>query len=130
MEISRYSQGGQQTFDNSNLSNNSNQVANSPQPTQVATVSTVQDQNQTQDQSRNNKVDEKELRKAVDRLNRFVEADNIKVTYDVHPQFGDLMIKITDKSTGNVISELPPRKILDMVAKMCELAGVIFDRKA
>ena len=126
MEISRYGQGGQTTFDNSNLSNNSNQVTNNSQPSQIIPVNN----NQSQASEANSKVDEKELRKAVDRLNKFVEADNIKVTYDVHPQFGDLMIKIIDKSNGNVISEVPPRKILDMVAKMCELAGVIFDRKA
>ena len=81
-------------------------------------------------QGKDKPVNEKDLGKAVDRLNKFVETDNITVEYDIHPQFKDIMVKIIDKKTGDLITELPPRKILDMVAKMCELAGVIFDKKA
>jgi len=81
-------------------------------------------------QGKDKPVNEKDLGKAVDRLNKFVETDNITVEYDIHPQFKDIMVKIIDKKTGDVITEVPPKKILDMVAKMCELAGVIFDKKA
>jgi flagellar protein FlaG len=88
-------------------------------------------QNVTKDSKSNEKpINEVELRKAVDKLNKFMEDDNVSVEYSVHPQFKDTMIKIIDKSTGNVITECPPKKILDMVAKMCELAGIIFDKKA
>lgn len=81
-------------------------------------------------QAQDRPMNEKDLEKAVGRLNKFVETDNITVEYDIHPQFKDIMVKIIDKKTGDVITEVPPKKILDMVAKMCELAGVIFDRKA
>ena len=81
-------------------------------------------------QGKDKPINEKDLGKAVDRLNKFVETDNITVEYDIHPQFKDIMVKIIDKKTGDVITEVPPKKILDMVAKMCELAGVIFDKKA
>lgn len=40
------------------------------------------------------------------------------------------MIKIIDNETNEVIFEVPPKKILDMVTKMCELAGVLLDKKA
>lgn len=75
-------------------------------------------------------VDKKELDKAIERLNKFLETDNVSVEYSIHPQFKDIMIKIVDKETGNTITEVPPKKILDMVAKMCQLAGIIFDKKA
>ena len=39
------------------------------------------------------------------------------------------MIKIHDKETDEVIVEYPPEKILDMVAKMCERAGIFMDKK-
>ena len=74
-------------------------------------------------------VDPKELNKAMERLNKFVEDDNISFEYSVHPQFKDTLIKIVDKTTGETITEIPPKKILDMVAKMCELAGIVFDKK-
>ena len=40
------------------------------------------------------------------------------------------MIKIIDNDTKEVLMEVPPKKILDVVAKMCELAGVLVDKKA
>ena len=39
------------------------------------------------------------------------------------------MIKIVDKDT-KVLVEVPPKKILDMIAKLCEISGVVFDKKA
>ena len=40
------------------------------------------------------------------------------------------MIKIIDENTKEVIVEYPPKKILDLIAKMCELAGIAIDKKA
>lgn len=50
--------------------------------------------------------------------------------YEIHDKLKDVMIKIVDDKTGNVISEIPPKKILDMIAKFCEMAGIIVDKRA
>ncbi|GLC32327.1 flagellar protein FlaG [Clostridium omnivorum] len=75
-------------------------------------------------------TDEKAIKKAVDKLNKFLEDDKTHAEYEVHDKFRDIMIKIVDDKTGKVIQEFPPKKILDMVAKMCEMVGVLFDKKA
>ena len=36
--------------------------------------------------------------------------------------------KIINDATKEVIMELPPEKILDLISKMCELNGVIVDK--
>jgi len=38
-------------------------------------------------------------------------------------------LTIINDETDEVIREIPPEKILDMVAKMWELAGIMVDRK-
>lgn len=73
---------------------------------------------------------EQDIVKAVDKLNKFLQDDNTTAEYAVHEVFGDIMIKIIDNDTQKVIMEVPPKKILDLVAKMCELAGVLVDKKA
>lgn len=73
---------------------------------------------------------EEEIVKAVDKLNKFLQDDNTSAEYTVHEVFGDVMIKIIDNDTKEVLMEVPPKKILDLVAKMCELAGVLVDKKA
>jgi flagellar protein FlaG len=79
----------------------------------------------------NNKITEKELKNAVDKLNKFLEDNKTHAEYEYHDTFkNDLMIRIVDNESGKVIQEVPPRKILDMVSKMLEIVGVLIDKKA
>ncbi|MBE6051343.1 MAG: flagellar protein FlaG [Clostridium sp.] len=72
----------------------------------------------------------RDLDKAIVKLNKFLEEDKTHVEISMHDKFNTVMIKIIDDKSGDVIMEVPPKKILDMVAKMCELMGVLFDKNA
>lgn len=76
------------------------------------------------------KVKERSLKVAVDRLNKFFSDKDSYIEYEKHDVFNAYIVKIVDKETKEVIREIPPRKILDMVAAMCEIAGVLLDKKA
>ena len=39
------------------------------------------------------------------------------------------MVKVIDKDTDEIIREIPSEKVLDMVAKMWELNGLLVDEK-
>ncbi|MBS5951026.1 MAG: flagellar protein FlaG [Clostridium sp.] len=73
---------------------------------------------------------EEDIAKAVDKLNKFLKDENTYAEYSVHEKFGDIMIKIINQDTKEVIMECPPKKILDLVARMVELVGVAIDKKA
>ena len=75
-------------------------------------------------------IREVDVKKAVDKLNVFLQDDKTHAEYEIHPIFKDVMIKIIDDKTGNVVLEIPPKRILDMIAKMCEMVGVMVDKKA
>ncbi|MPM26030.1 hypothetical protein SDC9_72531 [bioreactor metagenome] len=75
-------------------------------------------------------ITQKEVEKSVEKLNKFLEDEKVHVEYEVHDKFNQLMIKIIDDDTKEVLQELPPRKIIDMVAKMCEMVGILMDKKA
>lgn len=74
--------------------------------------------------------EKEDLDKAVAKLNNFLNYENTSAVYSVHEKFGDIMIKIVDNDTKEVLMEYPPEKILDLVAKMCELVGIGIDKKA
>ncbi|WP_291580716.1 flagellar protein FlaG [Clostridium sp. UBA6640] len=76
------------------------------------------------------RVKEKPLKIAVDKLNNFFSDKESCIEYEKHEVFNAYIVKIVDKETREVIKEIPPRKILDMVASMCEIAGVLLDKKA
>lgn len=46
-----------------------------------------------------------------------------------HDKTHQIMVKVLDKETGEVIREVPPEKIVDLVATMMEISGIIVDRK-
>ena len=73
-------------------------------------------------------VDIEKLDKSLNKLNRFLEDESAHAEYSVHEDFGTIMIKIIDDNTKEVILEIPPKKILDMVASMCRQFG-LFDKK-
>ncbi|MBK1812938.1 flagellar protein FlaG [Clostridium sp. YIM B02505] len=103
------------------------EVASQPKP--ITTDISIQEDKKTLDTK--DKNDGHEIKKAVEKLNKFLEGDNAHAVYEMHDKFkSDLMIKIIDDKTKEVLMEVPPKKILDMVAKLCELVGVVFDKKA
>lgn len=80
--------------------------------------------------SKDKEINEKDLKKAVKKLNSFIQDEGKHAEYSIHQGLQRVMIKIIDNETNEVIFEVPPKKILDMVTKMCELAGVLLDKKA
>jgi flagellar protein FlaG len=73
---------------------------------------------------------EKEVKNAVSKINKFLEGNGTHLQYEKHDVLNQMIIKVINNNTNEVIKEIPSRKILDMVAKMCEMAGVLVDKKA
>lgn len=68
-----------------------------------------------------------QLKKAVEDINK--KANNSEAIFGIHDGTNRVTIKIVDKSTKEVIKELPPEKTLDMIAKVWEMAGLMVDEK-
>lgn len=111
----------QNNYTNSNLNNNAIEVKGAQD--------TYKNNNENTNRSSDNAYDKKDLDKAVNKLNKFLEDDNTRAEYSVHKDLGTVMIKIVDKNTDKVILELPPEKILNMVASMCKQVGLL-DKRA
>lgn len=76
------------------------------------------------------KFDTKELNLAVDKANRVLFKNNTHLQFRVHEKTNEIMVKIVDDVSGEVLREIPPEKMLDLVAKLWEIAGIIVDEKA
>jgi flagellar protein FlaG len=119
--------GGQNNFSNISLKNETI----SPSKADVNTMAQKSDTDTQNNSDTNGKVNEADVKKAITKLNGFLKSDNTEIQYQYHSVFrNDLMIKIVNKDTNEVILEVPPKQILDLVAKMCEMVGILFDKKA
>lgn len=80
------------------------------------------EQNKDQQQAYNEKI-----RKAVETLNK--KLANSEAVFGFHEDTNRVTIKIVDKSTKEVLKELPPEKTLDMIARVWEMAGILVDER-
>lgn len=55
--------------------------------------------------------------------------DESHYEFKVHEKTGAVMSKLVNTQTGETIREIPSEKILDMIAGLCEIAGIIIDDK-
>ncbi len=62
-----------------------------------------------------------DIRNQVRRANRALEAVDIQAKFSIHEGTGEIVVKLEDVNTGEVIREIPPEKLLDLVAKMQEM---------
>ncbi|HCC06922.1 MAG TPA: hypothetical protein DEP72_01970 [Clostridiales bacterium] len=74
-------------------------------------------------------IPEKSWMEAVETANKKLEGANTEFRFSVHEATNQVSVKVLNKDTGEVIREIPPEKILDMVAKMWEMAGIFVDER-
>lgn len=120
MDFKVTSQGGQANLSNTSYIDSNIEVKHVPAGKDAVKAVTAKDKGYR----------EGDIAKAVDKLNKFLKGENTYAEYSVHEKFGDIMIKIIDQDTKEVIMECPPKKILDLIARMVELVGVAVDKKA
>lgn len=72
---------------------------------------------------------DEEVVKALEKVKKAMIGGNTTLEFSIHKETKAIMVKVLDKDTGQVIKEIPPEKIEDLVAKLCEMAGIYVDKK-
>lgn len=70
-----------------------------------------------------------ELDQAVEKANNHFNTFNRKFEISVHEKTRRISVKILDTETDEVIREIPPEKMLDLIAGIWEAAGIAIDKK-
>lgn len=60
-------------------------------------------------------------------LKSLLEVFNLELHFKIHEPTKEIIARIVNRETGEVIREIPPEKFLDMLARLQELAGVFVD---
>ena len=74
-------------------------------------------------------ISDKVIFEAIERANRAVSIANRRFEYSIHEKTKEIMVKVIDAETEEVIREIPPEKILDLVAMIWEMIGLIVDER-
>jgi flagellar protein FlaG len=74
-------------------------------------------------------MDEKQWISVIERANKALNGGNRRFEFSIHEATREIVVKVIDKDSNEVIREIPNEKILDMVAKMWELSGIFVDER-
>lgn len=128
MQISNITQGGQNNYNTTiRMSENTSSVE-AIKPIKLSKSNINSNENNKNNAEEN--LSEEDVKFATDKLNKLLEGESSHAEYSFHETFHQLMIKIVNDDTNEVISELPPKKILDGIAALCESLGLFVDKKA
>jgi Uncharacterized flagellar protein FlaG len=123
---------GQNIINTNSYSTNSNisQYTGNNTEVVIPQVQKVETQSQdVRDTNQNQQYTKKELDDAMKKINNFLKDDKTHAEYTYNEEMKTMMVKVIDENTKEVILEIPPKKILDMVASMLKQVGLL-DKKA
>ncbi|NTW04787.1 MAG: flagellar protein FlaG [Peptococcaceae bacterium] len=73
-------------------------------------------------------IDPKVLNDSVDLLNKTMESYNTELRFTLHEGSGEYQVKIVDTSNDRVLKEIPAKNVLEMVAYLKHLVGIVVDK--
>lgn len=85
--------------------------------------------NKEQQVSQWDKTHLQELEESVKKLNSAAEAFNVKLRFSVDERTDRIVVKVIERETEQVIREIPPEQVLNMVAQIQDLIGVFVDAR-
>lgn len=74
-------------------------------------------------------VSERVVIEAIQKANKAILGGNRRFEFSIHEQTNEIVVKVFNSETDELIREIPNEKILDMVAKICEMAGLFVDER-
>ncbi|MBE7681621.1 flagellar protein FlaG [Paenibacillus sp. P13VS] len=72
---------------------------------------------------------QQQLIQNIERAVKALEGPQTTLDISIHEKTHDIMVKVLNRETGEIIREVPPEKTLDLVANLMEIAGIIVDEK-
>ncbi len=102
-----------------------------PEEKNQATVAAEKSQSsmETTDKFEPNLEDVSEIVDAVQESLDMIKEQTTHLRFSVHEQTDQVMVKVTNPDSGEVIREIPSQEFLDLAAKFEKMVGLMFDVK-
>ena len=70
------------------------------------------------------------VREMAEKTQAYLDDLRIKLDFEVYEETGDMVIRIFNRETEELLREIPAENLLELHQKVAELRGVLFDQKA
>lgn len=97
------------------------------QQNRAAAQSVNPDANLSKDLPKPEKVDVEAVQDAVNKINDQASRVDAKLSLSVDSELNRVLIRFKDPSSGEVVKQIPPEAVLEMLRRLDELKGTMFD---
>lgn len=87
------------------------------------------DEKTTPEETKVTQVSERVIIGAIEKANKALVTSNRALEFSVHEKTKEIIVRVVDTETKEVVREIPSEKILDMVANILEMAGILVDER-
>jgi len=70
-----------------------------------------------------------EIENEIAGLNKLLQSTNTHLKFTLHEELNEYYVQVINEQTNEVVREIPSKKVMDMVAKMHEMIGLLVDEK-
>jgi flagellar protein FlaG len=75
-------------------------------------------------------ISETTIARYVNAVNEALDPSFFRLNFDIHEDTNMAMIQVVDRNTEEVLREIPPESRLDIMARIQEFAGLLFDERS
>nr|WP_307991081.1 flagellar protein FlaG [uncultured Niameybacter sp.] len=86
-------------------------------------------QHMQQDPSYQPTFQERTILNAIDEINTKLSGQNTEVEVAFHEKTKEMIVRLVNKESKEIVREIPSEKMIDMIASFCEMAGLYIDEK-
>lgn len=91
---------------------------------------TALDEKSLQQKATEQKLSNEELVEAVENIQSRLDVMGTKLGFSIHEETDDIVIEVTNRESGELIRQIPSEEVMELRARLDELVGIIFDKKA
>ncbi|WNF06281.1 flagellar protein FlaG [Brevibacillus borstelensis] len=70
-----------------------------------------------------------EIESEIAGINKWLQTTSSHIKFTLHEGLNEYYVQVINDQTNEVIREIPSKKVMDMVAKMHEMIGLLVDEK-
>ena len=74
-------------------------------------------------------IPREQVEKATEKLNRLMGIIDKRLEFSVHEKSDSVIVKIIDQQSGDVMDEIPPQRVMDILESFSQMAGLFFDKR-
>ena len=75
------------------------------------------------------KLSKADMERQVESLNKFLQTSTTHLKFTLHEKLNEYYVQIVSDTDNTVVREIPSKKMMDMVAQMHEMIGLLVDEK-